>query len=388
LSKSVAVVGAGVVGSSAAYELALRGHRVTVFERSAPDDQGTSWGNAGMIVPSHFEPMASRGMLRLGLKLMFQPDAPFGIKWPGSPRLWSFLARFASHAIGSHENARRMILDLNLSSKQRYIELAEEWGFDFGLRQDGLLMVCKTASAFAHEAAFADSARGMGLNVEVLNPDELREQEPVYEGVAGAVRFVDDCSLDPKRFMTKLRAECERLGVEFRFSTPVHSWSKVGQGFEINGNSFDALVLACGANDQLLPKDILIQPGKGFGFSVTENPPHLRACAIMVEARVAITPMVDSVRITGTLVLGDRSPEVDERRLKRLLTSLGDYIPSIPPPNQGDLWVGYRPCSADGLPIVREVEPGCIVATGHGMMGMSLGPGSGVRVAELVQSGT
>src|SRR5687767_8802654 len=169
-AKHVIVIGAGVIGLCTAYYCARHGHRVTVIDRNPEQRDGCSFGNAGMIVPSHFVPLAAPGMVALGLKWMWNPQSPFYIK----PRLDSALIDWGLKfwRAANREHVKRsapLLRDLSFASRDCFEELAALPGNDFGLVKRGLLMLCKTPQALEHEAAFAKEANELAVPAEVLD---------------------------------------------------------------------------------------------------------------------------------------------------------------------------------------------------------------------------
>src|SRR5262245_43162175 len=153
MSKHILIVGGGVIGLCTAFYCRRRGHQVTILDRAAPEEQGCSFGNAGMICPSHFVPLAAPGMVALGLKWMWNPKSPFYIKPRLNAELLSWGYRFWRAANRAHvERAAPLLRDLNLASRAAFEELAGLAGGDFGLTQRGLLMLCKTTHGFEEEA--------------------------------------------------------------------------------------------------------------------------------------------------------------------------------------------------------------------------------------------
>src|SRR6185312_3717959 len=153
MSKRILVIGGGVIGLSTAYYCARKGHRVTVIDRNPEQRDGCSFGNAGMIVPSHFIPLAAPGMVALGLKWMWKPESPFYIR----PRLdWDLLSwafRFwRASTPGRVRRAAPLLRDLQLASRACFEELADLTGNGFALMKRGLLMLCKTQHALDEEA--------------------------------------------------------------------------------------------------------------------------------------------------------------------------------------------------------------------------------------------
>src|SRR5437762_14344756 len=215
--KNILIIGGGVVGLSTAYYCVQRGHEVTVLDRGSPEDENCSYGNAGLIVPSHFVPLAAPGMVAMGLKWMLKPDSPFYIK----PRLdadligWGIKFWRAANA-GHVSRSAPLLRDLNLASRACFVELAEATGNAFGLEKKGVLCLCKTSHRLEEEARTAAQARQLGLNVEVLTARQASELDPYLRlDIAGAVYFRDDCHLIPARFMSVLKQQLAKLGVKF-----------------------------------------------------------------------------------------------------------------------------------------------------------------------------
>src|SRR5687768_34348 len=159
--KRVVIIGGGVIGMCSAYYAAQRGHQVTVIDQREEQHEGCSYGNAGMIVPSHFIPLAAPGMVALGLKWMWNPESPFYIK----PRLdvelarWGFKFWKAANA-AQVERAAPLLSQLHFASRSCFEEVAEATGNDFNLVRKGLLVLCRTPEALHEEAKIAEQAHG------------------------------------------------------------------------------------------------------------------------------------------------------------------------------------------------------------------------------------
>src|SRR4051794_29360887 len=178
MSKSVVIIGAGVIGLTTAYYCVRQGYRVTVLDRGKPTDEGCSYGNAGMIVPSHFVPLAAPGMVALGLKWMWNPESPFYIK----PRLSWDLAMWALRfwRASTRERVERvapLLRDLHLASREAFVRLAAE-GEEFGLVTKGLLMLCKTQQALDEEGHTTAMARRLGLAADILDARQAAALDP------------------------------------------------------------------------------------------------------------------------------------------------------------------------------------------------------------------
>lgn len=402
MARHALVVGAGVVGLNAAVELRRRGFEVTVLERDPAGHAATSHGNAGIVVPSHFVPLAAPGVVTQALRWMLDPMSPFYVRPRASLELarwgWGFLrSANAAHVA----RAAPLLLALNLASRQRYEALVAELGVDVGFTRRGLLMLCHTERGLEEEARGAATARGMGLDAVVLGAAEVRALEPGIElDVVGAVHVRDDAHLDPGATMRALRARLEQDGVRFRNGADVTGLRDHAGGVEVDVvggdgprvEAADALVLAGGSWSGSLARRLglrlPLQPGKGYALTIERPSQRLRTAAILVEARVAATPLGERLRIGGTMEIAGFDPRLTPSRIEGIKRAALRTFPRL---RRAELdgaapWMGFRPVSPDGLPYLGRVprHPNVVVATGHAMMGFSLGPISGQLVAELV----
>lgn len=400
MREKVVIIGAGVAGLASAYYCARRGWEVVVVERRAAKRDGTSFGNAGMIVPSHIIPLAAPGMVALGLKWMWNPASPFYIK----PRLdadllgWGVKFWRAANA-RQVRRAAPLLRDLALASRAGFEELAALPEMDFGLVKRGLLMLCQTRHALDEEAKTAEQARALGIPAEVLDAQQTAALDPAARlAIAGAVYFPKDCHFTPGRFMAALQSQCERLGVKFLWDSDVVRFQPAGRrvrAVEIAGGSqieAGEFILAGGSWSPQLARqlglNIPIQAGKGYSLTLPRPRQLPQICSILIEARVAVTPMDGALRVGGTMELAGLNEDISPVRVRGIVESFCRYFPEFQP---GDFegiapWRGLRPCSPDGLPYIGRTArfTNLLLATGHAMMGMSLGPITGKLMAELL----
>ncbi len=400
MSKQIVILGGGIIGLSAGAACAARGHRVTVLERLPAQRSGCSFGNAGMVVPSHFVPLAAPGMVRLGLKWMWNQESPFYIK----PRLnWDLLTwglRFWRASTRQHvDRAAPLLRDLNLASRELYVRMAGE-GESFGLVTAGLLMLCKTAAALEEEGHTAAAARALGVPAEVLDARQTAALDPgVTMDVQGAVYFPKDCHLRPEHFVAALERRITEAGGQLLFGTEATGWRWDGDRLaavvtsrgEMAGDDF----VLCGGSwsPQMvsgLALRLPMQAGKGYSVTVPQPVELPRLCSIFTEARVAITPMGESLRFGGTMEMAGLNEEINPRRVQGILKAIPRYFPKFRPEHFAGLpaWHGLRPCSPDGLPYLGRTQAArnLIVATGHAMMGLSLAPVTGEIVGQLADN--
>jgi D-amino-acid dehydrogenase len=399
MSKRVVIIGGGVVGLCVAYYCSRKGHRVTVIEQGAADRDGCSFANAGMIVPSHIVPLASPGTVPLGLRWMWNRESPFYVK----PRLradlfdwgWKFY-RAATQA--NVDRAAPLLRDLHLASRACYLELSSLWGNDFGLVERGALVLCNTEHGLAEETRAAEYARRLGIASEVLTPAATARLEPnVRMTIAGAVYFPIDCHLTPGRLMAALGRAADQAGVRLHYGEEVRGWRSTGNridAVQTNHAEFtaDEFVVCAGtwSTDivRRLGLKLPLQAGKGYSLTV-EHPVSLpKIGALLSEARVAVTPMGSALRFGGTMELTGIDETINPARLRGIVKSVGRYLPDFTPAHFEHATVrsGLRPCSPDGLPYVGRFSrfANLCAATGHAMMGVSLGPITGKLIAELL----
>lgn len=395
LPKHVTILGAGVIGLSTALYCARRGMKVTVIEKKPRQRDGCSFGNAGMIVPSHFIPLAAPGMVKLGLKWMWNPESPFYIK----PRLDLDLMGWGLHFWKAATKARveaaaPVLRDLSLISRECF----ETLGLDIGLVKRGLLMLCKKQQTLDEESHMADKANALGIPAEVLDPTATAALDPaVTMDVCGSVFFPNDCHLSPGCFIAALEAELMKIGVEMLWETEV-------RGFEVESGALKAVktsrgqvegqeVILCGGvwSAQMakeLDLKLPMQAGKGYSLTLT-NPKQLpELCSICTEARLAVTPMDGALRVGGTMEMAGTDESITQRRVRGITRAFPQYFPAFDEKDFAEVrpWSGLRPVSPDGMPYIGRTQrwKNLTLATGHAMMGLSLAPATGKIVADVL----
>jgi D-amino-acid dehydrogenase len=401
MPKHIVIIGGGVIGLCAAHYCLERGLRVTLLERNPAQRDGCSFGNAGMVTPSHFIPLAAPGMVMMGLKMMWNQNSPFYIK----PRLswdlmrWSYRFWRASTTARVKE-AAPLLRDLCLASRACFEELADANGNEFGLVKQGLLMLCKTRHTLEEESHTADQANKLGISATVHDAAGLAALDPdVRMEVAGGVFFPGDCCLTPSRFIGGMEAAIARRGGALLFDREV-------TGFETRGKKIrsirtkqgdieaDEVVLAGGSWSPVIAKalrlSLLMQPGKGYSLTLPNPPRRPHLCSILVEARVAVTPMLSGLRFGGTMEMSGLNERINPARVRGIIESVPRYFPDFAPHDFERIspWRGLRPCTPDGLPYLGRPAryENLIVATGHAMMGLTLAPITGRLVAQVATS--
>ncbi len=394
------VIGGGIVGWSTAWYLRKAGFEVTVLEKEARSE-GCSYGNSGIIVPSHFIPLAAPGVIEKGLKWMFDAKSPFYIKPRMDLELLQWLWRFYwSCTADQVKRAMPVLLELNTLSKSLYEEIAKEEGFDFFIEKKGLMMLFKTSGAKKEEEMIVEKAGLLGMNAQMLDARQVSDFHPEMKlDVLGASYFPSDAHIHPNQFMQQIRARSLERGIQQLTNAAVQDFeTQKGQVTTIitsdgRKHRVEQVVLAAGGWTAILARRLgirlLLQGGKGYSITLNGQSAKPGMPVILTEAKVALTPLQDQLRIAGTLEIGGLDHKIHLKRMEGILESVPRYFtnlrPGMPPHEQ--IWHGFRPCTPDGLPFIgrHPKYQNLVLATGHAMMGMSTGPATGLLVSEMLQ---
>ena len=401
MSKHVVVVGGGIIGLCSAYFLRKEGHRVTVVDQSNMDG-GASYVNAGYVSPSHIIPLSAPGVMKKGLKWMLNPSSPLYIK----PRLDLDFLRWTL-AFNKSCNKRHVtkaipiIKELALSSQLLYERIKQEEQFNFHYEKKGLLMLCQSEKMLKEEIHTANLAKDEGLDAREISLSELNTMEPDVEiDALGATYYKCDAHTTPGEFMHELIENLKAKGVEISCNEKVSNFhlssSKIQAVVTENRTiNCDEVVLATGSWTSDLSRKfglkLLLQAGKGYRIN-TERPTGIRLPAILTEAKAAVTPMNGFTRFAGTMEIAGINSNINTVRVESIANAVNRYYPNVKITSQekGEARCGLRPVSPDGLPYIgRPLScPNLVVATGHAMMGWTMGPTTGKLVSEIISDKT
>jgi D-amino-acid dehydrogenase len=400
MNKNVIVIGGGIVGLSCAYYLMKEGHKVTVIDKSDMS-AGASYVNAGFLTPSHIIPLASPGMMAKGIKWMFSSNSPFYMK----PRLEKDFIKWAwyfntSSTKTNVEKAIPLIKDINLLSKELYTELhgSGEMG-DFQLEKKGLLMLFKNPKEGHHEREVMNRAIDIGLEARELTMRELDQLQPnLNKDIKGAIHYECDAHTSPGELMKKLIGYLQKKEVSIKPNEEVidfHTDDTLLTEVITTEGAYvaDEIVLASGSWSQGLSKKlklmIPIQAGKGYRINVS-RPTPVKLPAVLMEAKVAVTPMRGFTRFASTMEFSGINHKIRKERVRAIARAAGNYYDGLEINEQemADARCGLRPVSPDGLPYIGRSSKyaNLCVATGHAMMGWSLGPATGKLISEIISA--
>lgn len=397
MSKKVVVIGGGIVGLSTAYYLNKEGHEVTVIDKS-DFTKGASYVNAGYLTPSHIVSLAAPGMITKGLKWMLSPASPFYVK----PRLdseflkwaWAF-KKSATHK--KVENSMKIIKDINVFSRELYQEMKDSKIFKFHYDHKGLLMAYQTDKAGEAEWKVGQKGIELGLGVENLNREEVQKIQPDANlDVKGAVFYHCDGHMTPHEFMRDMLKYLKENGVEVVANEEVKDIeSSNGKMTKLITDKrevyADEFVMAAGSWTPLLSKklgiNLLVQAGKGYRINVPRET-GITLPTILIEAKVAVTPMNGFTRFAGTMEIGGINHNINPVRVNAIANAGSRYFKGlqITEEEKADAQCGLRPVSPDGLPYIGKTDlcKNLTIATGHAMMGWSMGPATGKLVSEII----
>ncbi len=397
----VVVVGAGFIGLSTAWYLQDAGVKVTVVDRGGVAS-GSSWGNAGWLTPALTLPIAEPSIFSNGLKMMLDPTSPLYIPLSADAKLLRFLIGFAWHSMPKRwEEAMRVFSEIGVTGLDAFDEISQHTAAGPGVAEhskaaDPFLTgftSLKDRNALLHEFEMIEKTGGT-VDFELLSGDQLRGIEPTLsDRVAAGVAIKNQRYINPPKFIASLAESVVARGGDIIGAFNVtdirdNKNSVTVIGSEGRAITADHVVLATGAwmtdMAQKFGVNVVVQAGRGYSFTV--EPEHMPTHPIYFPTqRVACTPLGDRFRIAGTMEFRDVNHKLEPKRIEAIVAAATPVYKGINWENRKEEWVGGRPCTADGLPLVGQTRsPRISVGGGHGMWGVALGPLTGKILAAQI----
>jgi len=393
------VVGGGIVGVSAAYYLARRGHRVTLLERG-DIGAGASFGNAGIIAIGH-PPLPRPGLVGQVLRWMLDGGSPLYMPLRLDPSLLRWFWQFRRACTQAHfEHCMAVLSSLGRETRACFEAILADEAMTCEYHRDGWREVFASQRGFETGIREAEVLREHGFEVEQLDGDELRRRDPAFrDDIVGALQYTESAFTDPFVFLTELAARTRDHGAAIRTNTEMVELLIDGDrctGARLDTGErlvADHVVLASGIWTTRLARraglDVPMQAGKGYHRNISRPSPCPSVASVLAEKHVAITPLGDVLWLSGTVEFSGINHNLVQKRLDMLTVAARAYLRGLGQTQTLSEWCGLRPCTADGLPVIGWAPRvgGLFIATGHARMGFTLGPITGRLVSECILDG-
>lgn len=396
--EDVVIAGAGVIGLACALALLETGRGVRVIDAGRVGG-GSSHGNCGTITPSHAPPLAAPGVVARALRWMLQPDAPLYVAPRFDPALWRWLWRFAARCNPRDWRASALGKAALLNdSRARLAQWVRDFGLDCEFAEAGLDYVYRDPAAFEHGRRELDALRSFGVEVEAIDGARYQALEPALKpGVAGAIRFDGDAVLRPERYVDALARAVRARGGAIVEACAFQGATSGRDGVRVDtaqgAIAARELVVALGAWSPRLCAAVgapqlarAMQPGKGYSITYTRPAQVPRRPLVLRERSVCVTAWDSGFRLGSTMEFSGYDESLNARRLGALERGAAEYLHVPTGPEVIERWYGWRPMSVDDLPVIGPVpgRPHVWLATGHGMMGVSMSAATGQLIADLI----
>ncbi|TWP34327.1 NAD(P)/FAD-dependent oxidoreductase [Leekyejoonella antrihumi] len=399
----VVIIGAGMVGLSTAWFLQEHGADVTVVERSGVA-AGSSWGNAGWISPGLAVPLSDPSVIKYGMKALLDPDSPLYIPMKPDPKLMSFLLGFARRCTpGQWMKTMKAYVPVNSQSIEAY-QFLEDNGVKAETHEAPIMAAfrhAKDAAGLEHEIELIHKA-GLDLDTKEVDNAALRAELPIISSdVERAIRIGGQRYINPGEFVSAMADAVETRGGRLIIGSNARALRHGPNGVTVemmSGEpiSGDAVVISTGAWLPELARrcgvKTALRAGRGYSFSVgvTDEGARPVPCSVYFpHERLACTPIGDRLRVGGTMEFAGTEDPLHPERVAAIVKSGRPLLSGVDWDDQQDVWVGGRPVTVDGLPLIGATDvPRVYTNGGHGMWGITLGPITSKLLAEQMMTGT
>ena len=407
MKRKIAVIGAGIAGTTTAYSLAKQGADVTLVDSRRYPAMATSYANGGQLSASNSEVWNTPKNIINGVKWMFKKDAPLLFNPSPSLQKYKWILGFLMATFdGKHKSKTQETIELAKRARQIYFDIADHEGIDFDLLKEGILHFYDNKKELNAAASKASWLHQDGMEWEVLDSDEVEDLEPAFKSaknnkkIVGGIYTKSDASGDIHKFCKNMHDVLEKkYGVKSKFNTEIETIYKdkdkvilsASNEFGASGMQFDQVAICAGIETQrfadVLGDSMRVYPVKGYSVTIHLDDEESRMSAPKVSLlddpkKIVSSRLGDRLRVAGTAELAGINKDIRQDRIRPLLGWVREYFPGVSTENYTP-WAGLRPMTPDMMPLIFESRAkGIFYNTGHGHLGWTLGAATGDLLAE------
>ena len=411
--KKVAVIGAGIAGTTTAYALLKKGYKVTIIDSRRYPAMATSYANGGQLSASNAETWNTPKNVMNGIKWMFKPDAPLLFNPSPEIQKYKWMMGFLWATLkGEHKKNTLETIDMAKKAREIYFKIAEDEGIEFELLKKGILRFYDSEKEFKLDQAKKSWLDQEGMEWDTLTTEEVKELEPAfknnanYEKIVGGIYTKSDASGDIHKFCTNLeRVLVEKYSASLQLNTTVEYISRqkgelvltMRKENEIMNDSFDNVVICAGVSTQSfasrLGDKMNIYPVKGYSITIDLKDELSKSCAPSVSlidqpVKIVASRLGDRFRVAGTAELAGINTDIRQNRIRPLLDWVEKYFPNVSTETYTP-WAGLRPMTPNMMPITSESRmKGVFYHAGHGHLGWTLSAETANQVVAKIEAGS
>ena len=409
--KNVAVIGAGIAGTTTAYALLKKGHNVTIIDSRRYPAMATSYANGGQLSASNAETWNTAKNVVSGIKWMFTPDAPLLFNPSPEIQKYKWMLGFLTATIkGEHKKNTLETIDLAKQAREIYFKIADEEGIEFELLKKGILRFYDSEKEFKLDRNKVSWLDQEGMEWDILTAEEVINLEPAFENnkntdkILGGIYTKSDASGDIHKFCANLeQVLIDKYSANFQLSTTVEQITRqknqlvltMKKEGEVIDNAFDNAVICAGVNTQkfanALGDKMNVYPVKGYSVTIDLKDDTSKECAPTVSlidqpVKIVASRLGDRFRVAGTAELAGLNTDIRQDRIRPLLNWIEKYFPKVSTETYTP-WAGLRPMTPNMMPITRESKvKGIFYHAGHGHLGWTLSAQTAKIVADKIDS--
>ena len=409
--KRVAVIGAGIAGTTTAYALLKKGYRVTIIDSRRYPAMATSYANGGQLSASNAETWNTPKNVMNGMKWMFKPDAPLLFNPSPEIQKYKWMMGFLWATLkGEHKKNTLETIDMAKKAREIYFKIADEEGIEFELLKKGILRFYDSEKEFKLDQAKTSWLDQEGMEWDTLTTEEVKELEPAfknnanYEKIVGGIYTKSDASGDIHKFCTNLeKVLVEKYSANLQLDTTVEYISRqrdelvltMRKENEVMNEAFNNVIICAGVGTQgfadRLGDKMNIYPVKGYSVTIDLKDDISKSCAPSVSlidqpVKIVASRLGDRFRVAGTAELAGINTDIRQNRIRPLLDWVEKYFPNVSTETYTP-WAGLRPMTPNMMPITSESKmKGVFYHAGHGHLGWTLSAETANQVVSKLEN--